>query len=74
VLFLSEATVKAHVCPMLARLDLNNRVQIAMLVYDARGFADGPPAVPRSDGRLAAMVRFVVAVSSAVVPASDGTP
>lgn len=34
-LFMSEATVKAHVSRILARLDLNNRVQIAMLVYDA---------------------------------------
>ena len=34
-LFLSEATVKAHVSRILTRLDLNNRVQIAMLVYDA---------------------------------------
>jgi DNA-binding NarL/FixJ family response regulator len=34
-LFLSEATVKAHVSRLLTRLDLNNRVQIAMLVYDA---------------------------------------
>jgi DNA-binding NarL/FixJ family response regulator len=34
-LFLSEATVKAHVSRLLARLDLNNRVQIALLVHDA---------------------------------------
>ena len=34
-LFLSEATVKAHVSRILTRLDLNNRVQIAMLIYDA---------------------------------------
>lgn len=35
ILFLSEATVKAHVSRLLTRLDLNNRVQIAMLVHDA---------------------------------------
>lgn len=35
VLFLSEATVKAHVSRLLTRLDLNNRVQIALLVHDA---------------------------------------
>ena len=35
VLFLSEATVKAHVSRLLTKLDLNNRVQIAMLVHDA---------------------------------------
>jgi DNA-binding NarL/FixJ family response regulator len=35
-LFLSEATVKAHVSRLLTKLDLNNRVQIAMLVHDAR--------------------------------------
>ena len=34
-LFLSEATVKAHVSRLLTRLDLNNRVQIALLVHDA---------------------------------------
>jgi DNA-binding NarL/FixJ family response regulator len=34
-LFLSEATVKAHVSRLLTRLDLNNRVQIAILVHDA---------------------------------------
>jgi DNA-binding NarL/FixJ family response regulator len=34
-LFLSEATVKAHVSRLLTKLDLNNRVQIAMLVHDA---------------------------------------
>jgi len=34
-LFLSEATVKAHVSRLLTRLGLNNRVQIAMLVHDA---------------------------------------
>jgi DNA-binding NarL/FixJ family response regulator len=35
ILFLSEATVKAHVSRLLTRLDLNNRVQIAILVHDA---------------------------------------
>jgi DNA-binding NarL/FixJ family response regulator len=34
-LFVSEATVKAHVSRLLTKLDLNNRVQIAMLVHDA---------------------------------------
>ncbi|GAA2980278.1 MULTISPECIES: response regulator [Streptomyces] len=34
-LHLSVATVKAHVSRVLARLDLNNRVQIALLVHDA---------------------------------------
>jgi len=34
-LFLSEATVKAHVSRLLTKLDLNNRVQIALLVHDA---------------------------------------
>jgi DNA-binding NarL/FixJ family response regulator len=40
-LFMSEATVKAHVSRLLSKLDLNNRVQIAILVHDA-GQADGP--------------------------------
>jgi DNA-binding NarL/FixJ family response regulator len=34
-LFMSVATVKAHVSRLLAKLDLNNRVQIALLVHDA---------------------------------------
>ena len=35
-LFLSEATVKAHVSRLLTKLHLNNRVQIAILIHDAR--------------------------------------
>ncbi|MDG4764028.1 response regulator transcription factor [Solwaraspora sp. WMMD406] len=34
-LFMSVATVKAYVSRLLARLDLDNRVQIALLVHDA---------------------------------------
>lgn len=34
-LFMSTATVKAHVSRILSRLDLNNRTQIAILVHDA---------------------------------------
>ncbi|MER6945580.1 response regulator transcription factor [Nonomuraea sp. NPDC000554] len=34
-LFMSVATVKAHVSRVLTKLELNNRVQIALLVYDA---------------------------------------
>ncbi|MCF2537514.1 MULTISPECIES: response regulator [Streptomyces] len=34
-LYMSVATVKTHVSRVLAKLDLNNRVQIALLVYDA---------------------------------------
>ncbi|KOU51230.1 LuxR family transcriptional regulator [Streptomyces sp. MMG1522] len=34
-LYLSVATVKTHVSRILAKLDLNNRVQIALLVHDA---------------------------------------
>ncbi|MGW2050963.1 response regulator [Streptomyces sp. NPDC001858] len=39
-LFMSVATVKAHVSRVLAKLDLNNRVQIALLAYDA-GLLEG---------------------------------
>ncbi len=35
-LFMSEATVKAHVSRLLSKLDLTNRVQIAILVHDAQ--------------------------------------
>ncbi|QKW03505.1 response regulator transcription factor [Streptomyces sp. NA02536] len=34
-LYMSLATVKTHVSRILARLDLNNRVQIALLAHDA---------------------------------------
>ncbi|WP_329379501.1 response regulator transcription factor [Streptomyces sp. NBC_01716] len=34
-LYMSLPTVKAHVSRILAKLDLNNRVQIALLVHDA---------------------------------------
>ena len=34
-LFLSVATVKAHVSSILTKLDLNNRTQIALLAHDA---------------------------------------
>ncbi|GGT58605.1 response regulator [Streptomyces phaeofaciens] len=39
-LFMSVATVKAHVSRALAKLGLNNRVQIALLAYDA-GLLEG---------------------------------
>ncbi len=32
---MSVATVKAHVTRMLAKLDLNNRVQVALLAQEA---------------------------------------
>jgi DNA-binding NarL/FixJ family response regulator len=35
-LYMSEATVKAHVSRLLTKLDATNRVQIAILVHDAR--------------------------------------
>lgn len=34
-LFMSEATVKAHVSRLFTKLDVANRVQIAILVHDA---------------------------------------
>ncbi len=34
-LFMSEATVKAHVSRLLSKLDVNNRVQVAIMVHDA---------------------------------------
>ncbi|MGW2814115.1 response regulator transcription factor [Streptomyces sp. NPDC001415] len=40
-LYLSVPTVKTHVSRVLAKLDLNNRVQIALLVHDA-GLLDDP--------------------------------
>lgn len=34
-LYMSVPTVKTHVSRIMARLDLNNRVQIALLAHDA---------------------------------------
>jgi DNA-binding NarL/FixJ family response regulator len=34
-LYMSEATVKAHVSRLLTKLDANNRVQVAIVVHDA---------------------------------------
>ena len=34
-LYMSVATVKAHVSRLLAKLELDNRVQVALLVHDA---------------------------------------
>jgi DNA-binding NarL/FixJ family response regulator len=34
-LYMSEATVKAHVSRLLTKLDVTNRVQVAILVHDA---------------------------------------
>ena len=34
-LFMSVATVKAHLSSILTKLDLNNRTQIALLAHDA---------------------------------------
>jgi DNA-binding NarL/FixJ family response regulator len=34
-LFMSVATVKAYVSRLLTKLDLNNRVQVALLAHDA---------------------------------------
>ncbi|WP_028808911.1 response regulator transcription factor [Streptomyces sp. 351MFTsu5.1] len=47
-LFMSVATVKTHVSRVLAKLDLNNRVQIALLAYDA-GLLE-QSAEPEPDG------------------------
>ncbi|MFJ4841341.1 response regulator [Streptomyces sp. NPDC088746] len=49
-LHLSVATVKAHVSRILARLELNNRVQIALLVHDAGLLHEDEDGAP--DGRL----------------------
>ncbi|WP_328583957.1 response regulator transcription factor [Streptomyces sp. NBC_00370] len=44
-LYLSIPTVKAHVSRILAKLGMNNRVQIALLVHDAEP-ATGDPGAP----------------------------
>ncbi|WP_119295871.1 response regulator transcription factor [Streptomyces sp. YIM 130001] len=44
-LYMSVATTKAHVSRILTKLDLNNRVQIALLAHDA-GLLDDEPTDP----------------------------
>jgi len=39
-LYMSLATVKAHVSRLLVKLELNNRVQVALVAHDALA---GPP-------------------------------
>ncbi|WP_436739586.1 response regulator [Streptomyces sp. BBFR102] len=51
-LYLSVATVKAHVSRVLARLGLDNRVQVALLTHDA-----GHPADPAPDGPATPAIR-----------------
>lgn len=53
-LFMSVASVKAHVSRLLGKLDVANRVQVAILVHDAQGGRDddaadrsGYPSPPR---------------------------
>jgi DNA-binding NarL/FixJ family response regulator len=48
-LFMSEATVKAHVSRVLAKLGMSNRVQAAILAHDA-GLLRAPPADPGGTG------------------------
>ncbi len=43
-LHMSVATVKAHVSRLLAKLGVDNRVQIALVVHDAAGGPPSPPA------------------------------
>ncbi|MET8149719.1 response regulator [Actinoplanes sp. NPDC049668] len=40
---MSTATVKAYVSRLLTKLDATNRVQVALLVHDAREESSGPP-------------------------------
>jgi DNA-binding NarL/FixJ family response regulator len=50
-LFMSVATVKTHVSRILAKLGLNNRVQIALLAYDAGLLDEGAEgAEEQADG------------------------
>jgi len=46
-LFMSEATVKAHVSRALAKLGINNRVQAAVLAHDAGLLRQAAPAAER---------------------------
>jgi DNA-binding NarL/FixJ family response regulator len=48
-LFMSEATVKAHVSRVLAKLGMSNRVQAAILAHDA-GLLRAPQADPGGTG------------------------
>ncbi|MEV0170069.1 response regulator transcription factor [Streptomyces sp. NPDC050803] len=48
-LYMSVATVKTHVSRILTKLDLNNRVQIALLAYDAGLLDDEAETFEESD-------------------------
>ena len=59
-LYLSEATVKSHVARVLAKLDLRDRVQIAVFAYETGIVRPGrplghrpagPPSRPRTSSR-----------------------
>ncbi|MFJ3641528.1 response regulator [Streptomyces sp. NPDC090108] len=50
-LFMSVPTVKTHVSRILAKLDLGNRVQIALLAYDGGYLEDGRREDSPGDGR-----------------------
>ncbi|WNF30605.1 response regulator transcription factor [Streptomyces sp. C11-1] len=50
-LFLSVGTVKATVSSALARLELDNRIQLALLAHDARRAGDGAGPEPAPSGR-----------------------
>jgi DNA-binding NarL/FixJ family response regulator len=39
-LYMSVGTVKAHISSALAKLDLTNRIQLALLAHDARDADD----------------------------------
>ena len=45
-LYLSEATVKSHVARVLAKLDLRDRVQIAVFAYENGIVRSGPRGMP----------------------------
>ncbi|MEU1279268.1 response regulator transcription factor [Streptomyces sp. NPDC005805] len=45
-LFLSTGTVKAHLSGALAKLGLDNRIQLALLAHDAQPCHPGPPGHP----------------------------
>ena len=55
-LYLSEATVKSHVARVLAKLDLRDRVQIAVFAYEngiVRPVTTSPRPLDRSPARCA---------------------
>jgi pimeloyl-ACP methyl ester carboxylesterase len=70
-LYLSEATIKSHITPSLARLGLRDRVQIAVYAFSYGGWVAMNQAI-RAPGRVASVTLLDPPGSPGSMPASGG--